>query len=275
MRRCARPLLLLLALVPASAPAEIYRWTDAAGREHFTQDLAQVPAAQREAAEAAARQPGRLQKYERETPPASAAEPRRRSELTIPFERRGSSMWVYARVNDAVTAPFIVDTGASDVAIPSAVAAQAGIAIDASTPRAIYQTANGAVSHALVTLDSVEVGGVRVEGLRGSVLPGMSVGLLGASFFDNFTFQIDPAAQLITLVPNASVRSGTTEREWRERFRQARADLASVERYLEENRLTDDARVAALEEQREALASAIAALEREADRADVPQAWRE
>jgi hypothetical protein len=54
-----RPLLALLAsacllLGGAAALAEIYRYTDAQGGEHFTTDLEQVPPSQRDAAKAAA-----------------------------------------------------------------------------------------------------------------------------------------------------------------------------------------------------------------------------
>ena len=47
---------LSLWLVASPASAEIYRWTDASGRVHFTQDLARVPRAYRAAAKAAAEQ---------------------------------------------------------------------------------------------------------------------------------------------------------------------------------------------------------------------------
>lgn len=40
----------ILLAVGTPASGEIYRWTDAAGREHFTTDLGKVPAEQREAA---------------------------------------------------------------------------------------------------------------------------------------------------------------------------------------------------------------------------------
>lgn len=46
----ALPILLLLAAA-APASAEIYRWTDAEGREHFTMDLHRVPAKHRGEAE--------------------------------------------------------------------------------------------------------------------------------------------------------------------------------------------------------------------------------
>lgn len=53
-----RPLLLVLTLLalqlPSGAGAEIYRWVDAQGRDHFTADLREVPRAKRAAAMAAA-----------------------------------------------------------------------------------------------------------------------------------------------------------------------------------------------------------------------------
>lgn len=272
--------LLALALaLGAPASAEIYQWTDAEGRIHFTQDLSQVPPKLRNAAEASAR---------KETPPAAPPAvaaaigdggPRVRTLLRggiqIPFEKNGNTMVVYARINDRVTAPFLVDTGASDVLLPEHVARAAGITIGEDTPFAVYQTANGAVQQPIVTLDSIQVGDARVERVRGAVSGGMEIGLLGGTFFNNFTFQIDPGANLITLFPNASVASGANAEEWRARFRVLRDRLAKLESYLETELLTDEARVADLEQRHAALTGELAALEEEADRAEVPQAWRE
>lgn len=47
--------LLALLLIGAPAGAEIYRWSDASGRVHFTQDLSQVPPSQRKQAEGGAK----------------------------------------------------------------------------------------------------------------------------------------------------------------------------------------------------------------------------
>ena len=57
--------LVLLLILPTWSSAEIYRWTDAEGRVHFTQDLSQVPPAHRARAEAGAAAPrlDRLQTY--------------------------------------------------------------------------------------------------------------------------------------------------------------------------------------------------------------------
>ena len=173
------------------------------------------------------------------------------------------------------SAPFVVDTGASDVAVPSALAAQAGIAVGPDTPRAVYQTANGPVSSPLVTLDSVEAGEVRLEGVRAHVTDGIPVGLLGGSFFNHFTFQIDPAAGAIVLFANDRIRAGLTEAQWRDRFRLARGRLGAVERYLAETHLVRETRVADLERHRDELARGLESLEAEADAADVPHGWRE
>ena len=56
MVRCRRAILICLLLASAPAAGEVYRWRDAAGQEHFVQDLARVPRAYRAAAKAAAEQ---------------------------------------------------------------------------------------------------------------------------------------------------------------------------------------------------------------------------
>jgi len=220
----------LAASFASLAGAEIYRWVDAQGRVHFTQDLAQVPAHARGEAERTARSesPRRTQ-----APASSAAAftpPRARgfrSGAQIKFEKHGNAMLVYVRINDAVTAPFLVDTGASDVVVPAHVADAAGIRVTPDTQREVYETANGMIESPVVTLAAVEVGEVRVENVRGSLSDSMDVGLLGGSFFNNFTFQINPGESVITLFPNEQVRAGADPKQWQERFRELRRDLAA------------------------------------------------
>ena len=263
-------------LLDPAANAEIYRWTDPQGRVHFTQDLSQVPPEQRDAAPQTSDDASRFQTY---AAPESAGPAPSRARSTggfqIPFERHGQVLVVQVRLNDRVRAPFVVDTGASDVAVPSAVAERAGIRIGPETPRAVYQTANGAIASPIVTLDSVEAGEVRLEGVRAHVSEGLSVGLLGGAFFNQFTFQIDPAANSILLFPNDRIRSGLTEGQWRERFRAVRERLTALERYLADNYFARESRVAELEQHREELARTLESLEAEADAADVPHGWRD
>jgi clan AA aspartic protease (TIGR02281 family) len=269
---------LLCALSVSAASADVYRWTDAEGREHWTGELWQVPPAKRgEALDSTqAAEPSRLQLYE--GPPSHAARKpagRRSGVLRIPYEQHGNAIVVYARLNDRVDAPFYVDTGAADVVIPAAVAARAGIHVGPRTPRETYSTANGLVRQAVISFDAIEVGEARVENVRGSVSESLPVGLLGTSFFNHFTLQIDPAARMLTLIRNPNMRGGASQAQWRERFSDLQHRITRLDDYLEKGTLTTDSRLRELTARRNELADDLDRLETEADRADVPSGWRE
>ncbi len=288
MRRIGLLLLVALALAVPASPSEIYRWTDEEGRTHFTQDLSQVPRAHRAKARAAAREGtgnGVLVRAERASPPARLAPPRTRDasrgQVTrVRVQRAGTSMRVVAVLNNRVRAPFIVDTGASDVSIPLWVADELGIVIDERTRRQVYQTANGRIEAPIVTLDSVDLGGAVAEDVAASVSSSMPIGLLGLSFFNRFRYQVDPQQGIITLEPNGLeangwVRGGRSESEWRGQFRQLRGRRAQVEARIARltpahSRLLDE-----LDEELDRIDEQMQSLEIEADRAEVPQRWRE
>jgi clan AA aspartic protease (TIGR02281 family) len=269
---------LLAAAPPAPVGAEIYQWTDAQGRTHYTQDLSQVPRAQRAAARAAAahpKGPDRVQTYEMPAARPAARRSSGREVLRIPFERQGTLMRVQVRLDDHVTAPFFVDTGASGISIPYAVARELGLHIGPDSPRVAVHTANGTVLEPVVTLASVEVGDARVEGVQANVSGSMQIGLLGGTFFNNFVYQIDAAASEISLVPNEGVRAGLTAAQWNERFRHLRGLIRDLDRHLGTGQLLDKARVRELEGKRAELAAQLEELDRRADRAQVPQKWRQ
>ncbi len=291
--RAALPILAALLLgvaapvVPVSA-GEIYRWTDARGRLHFSQDIRHVPPAQRERALREAKQRpvhDPLQVYDssgsgsgssRDTEPVPAARTTRsaRGTMRIPFERHGTLMRVEVLLNGRVRAPFFIDTGASGVSIPWSVAQQLGIQVTDETPRIDVRTANGIVSEPIVQLRSVQLGPAKVENLRAAISGSMDVGLLGGAFFNNYVYQVDAAAGVITLKPNAHVRGGLNQTQWRERFDTIREPLARLEAYLDKGGFTDEGRVRELEDHREQLRSALDELEGEANKADVPRGWR-
>jgi len=294
MRRsmAASALALLLALA-LPAGSEIYRWTDAAGQQHFTQDLGQVPAAHRAAAEASARAPkghDRIQVYSSPASPARAsarAARLRRTSLTarpgqtytIPVQRAGTSLVVSVRLNDLVNARFLIDTGASDVVIPSSVAAELGLDGDGGRTK-VYSTANGLVTQRAVVLDSVALGEARVSNVAASISDSMSIGLLGLSYFNHFNYSVDPARGIVTLVRNGLIeqgliRGGRSEAQWRSEYANLRSRIEAVAR---EKR----SKSAAKTRTRERLDQAIAELERqrtvlddEADSAKVPFSWRD
>lgn len=76
---------------------------------------------------------------------------------------------------------FLVDTGATDVALPQALADQLGLQ---PGPRQWSQTANGMVQTRSTRLASVELGGIEMHDVRASILPDMASdqALLGMSF---------------------------------------------------------------------------------------------
>jgi aspartyl protease family protein len=81
---------------------------------------------------------------------------------------------------------FVVDTGATSVAIGQADAERIGLDWK-SAPVAVGQTANGAVAMRVVSLNSVRIGDVEVPNVQAVVVPGsMPFVLLGNSFLGRF-----------------------------------------------------------------------------------------
>ena len=217
MRLLAPVLALSVFLLAAPSAAEIYRWTDESGRVHFTQDLGQVPPRHRKQAETGAKSSSGLSPVQTYTggsrktegqPPARAESGGDAETYRIRVEGTGNNMWVNVRLNDSVTAPFVLDTGASDVLIPQSVAERLGLQTGSGTRTKQYSTANGVVEHPVVMLRSVALGRARVENVPASVSPDMTFGLLGLSFFNHFTYNIDTAAGVVTLTRNRLAESG-------------------------------------------------------------------
>lgn len=96
--------------------------------------------------------------------------------------RQGGHFVVEARVNGEPIR-FLVDTGASDVVLSPADARRVGINPNALSYTRRYNTANGVVEGAPITLNRVNIGGIELEDVRASVnraeMPGS---LLGMSF---------------------------------------------------------------------------------------------
>jgi clan AA aspartic protease (TIGR02281 family) len=269
-----------LLAVAVSARAEIYSWTDAQGRIHFTERIDRVPPEHRnearERAEASA--PDRVHTYtgSLSDSPASPARARsQRGEIEIPFVRIGSLMRVDATVNDRVRVPFLIDTGASGVSIPEAYAAQLGVRTRPDTPRVSVTTANGVVARPLVPVSSIEVHGARVENLSATLDPELEFGLLGGSFFNNYVYRVDAARSVMTLVPNDQIRGGLDEAQWRDRFESFTDPLHRLEVYRRDHPYLGEQESTALAARERELRTALRELERHADELGVPQIWRE
>jgi len=114
-----------------------------------------------------------------ETPVASAAAGRT---LSIPHDARGH-FETEGRIEGQRIA-FMVDTGASVVALNETSAARFGVRPSRSDYNATVTTANGTIKAARMQLAMVEIGGLIVRDVDAMVLPdeALSENLLGLSF---------------------------------------------------------------------------------------------
>ncbi|MCH7711072.1 MAG: TIGR02281 family clan AA aspartic protease [Proteobacteria bacterium] len=101
--------------------------------------------------------------------------------------RAGGHFQVEAMV-DGVAIRFLVDTGASEVVLRPADARRLGFDLDRLRFSRIYQTANGTVRGAPVTLGEVTVGPIRLANVAASVNGApMNQSLLGMSFLNRLS----------------------------------------------------------------------------------------
>jgi len=86
---------------------------------------------------------------------------------------------------------FLIDTGATFVSLSSVIAAELGIDYKSSSKTAKAETANGIVTVYRISLDSVEVGGIKIKNVEAAIHEGEfpSLVLLGMSFLKNLTME--------------------------------------------------------------------------------------
>lgn len=108
--------------------------------------------------------------------------------------------FVRAYVND-VPIVFMVDTGATDVALTRKDAEKIGLPMDQLRYNMPYDTANGMAYGARVRLDNITVGPITISNVSGSVLPdGLNFSLLGMSFLNSLSgYKV--ASGVLTLYP--------------------------------------------------------------------------
>lgn len=108
--------------------------------------------------------------------------PASRRSITIPRDSRGHFR-VDARV-DGRRVDFMVDTGASTIALTASDAGRLGVRPSPSEYTVNVKTANGTVKAAPVQLNRVDVGGLVVRDVSGLVVPdkSLSENLLGLSY---------------------------------------------------------------------------------------------
>jgi len=124
----------------------------------------------------------------------------------IALENEGSGYRVTGQINGVTTVKFVVDSGATYVALPQDVVddmVKAGTVTDADMRgRAVFVIANGKRHRAmLLMLRQLEVGGHVVTNVMASVLPAHAHALLGLSFLAKFkSWTLDTQRHVLAVV---------------------------------------------------------------------------
>ena len=131
-------------------------------------------------------------------PPKATTSPKRAasaSTVSIPKDRRSGQYLTTGRVNSGYV-EFLVDTGASVVALTYEDARKAGIRLNDLVYDAPVSTAGGTRYAARVRLDSVALGGITLRNVDAMVLrDGLDISLLGMSWLGQL--------QKVEATPNA------------------------------------------------------------------------
>ena len=180
---------MLLGAGPAAA--QLYRWTDTQGTDHYTTDAQSIPEEFRESAEdIGAPTPGPIGPVTPAAPPGAV----------IPYN--GGPLVVDAAIN-GVALRLLVDTGAERTLITHAALVRCGVDMSSGTPVQI-RGVTGDASATVISVPRLDVAGTQIGPLPVIVhtLAGQNIdGLLGRDVLDGFTVNIDATARRATLVP--------------------------------------------------------------------------
>ena len=125
---------------------------------------------------------GLLWPADEKAPAATASVSTGQARETVLERESDGHFYTHAKVNDDELVHFIVDTGATVVALTVDDARRLGIPVDPSEFTVVGEGASGLVRGKDVMLKSVEVDGKRVENVRGVVLEGSRLSLLGQAY---------------------------------------------------------------------------------------------
>ena len=117
-----------------------------------------------------------------EAPAATDAAQAGESRETVLERAANGHFYAHAKVNDAELVHFMVDTGATAVALTVDDALRLGIPVNPSEFTIVGEGAGGFIRGKDVMLNSVEIDGKRVENVRGVVLEGSRLSLLGQAY---------------------------------------------------------------------------------------------
>ena len=220
-------LLVISAAFTLSADAEIYKWVDDKGTTHYAEDISSVPLKHRKGLKQIKEIPlSETAKPIEPLTPAGKDRLQNKALVKLPesyiihASRYGEHFLVSATINSGKKLNFMVDTGATLIALTPKQAKQLNIDTGPNVPKAPFNTANGLSWQPLVVLDSVMIGSAVVRDVEASVMQSDSdVGLLGMSFLGEFRISFNNMESTITLMRHSAdgENYGGYDKRWWER----------------------------------------------------------
>ena len=203
MRRAASvvglSLVLLIVALPGRVHAQVYRYTDERGQNHYVDGLEKVPDQLRGAAV-----PLGLRNAPTPSPtgaPAALSPPG----TTVIKYTPGQRIMVDVKLNGSFTAQLLLDTGADRTMISPRTLQAAGVAINRPVATGSITGATGIDRIDYVVVDSLEVGEARVGrmpvGSYELAGAGAGDGLLGRDFLDQFKITFEASKGEVHLAP--------------------------------------------------------------------------
>ena len=135
-----------------------------------------------------------------ESLPIPAKQSNQGSVVSIPKSHRDGQFWADATVNSGYVR-FLIDTGASAVALTKQDAQKAGLRLHELTYNVPIRTAGGRNMAARVNLKSIAVGSITLRNVEALVVPeGLETSLLGMSYLGQLQkVEATPSALLLRL----------------------------------------------------------------------------
>lgn len=119
----------------------------------------------------------------------------------VVLQRQRNGHFSAAGAINGYAVPFLVDTGATDVAVSERLARAIGLEFG---PRIGIMTAAGPVSGWMTRLDSVRLGAFELRDVRATIAPGLGEqALLGMSFLKHFSI-VQEGDTLVIAAPGVS-----------------------------------------------------------------------
>jgi hypothetical protein len=192
-------LTLLVVAQPAGVLAQIYRYTDERGQNHYVDGLEKVPAHLRGAAV-----PLGMRNAPSPSPASTPVAPSPPGTTVIKYTP-GQRIMVGVRVNGSFTAQLLLDTGADRTMISPRTLQAAGVAINRPVATGSITGVTGTDRIDYVVVDSLEVGEARVGrmpvGSYELAGTGAGDGLLGRDFLDQFRITFEASKGEVHLAP--------------------------------------------------------------------------